>query len=683
MSAKSIAYRPEIDGLRAICVLSVILFHAEVGFSGGFVGVDVFFVISGFLISKIVLEEIQAGKFSLVGFWERRIRRIFPAVLFMNAAVLAVGLVLYFPVDYYNLLVASRYLVFGVPNFYYWGALDYFAESSTMFPLLHTWSLGVEEQFYVLFPLLMAFMARRWRPRLFAILVAVSVISFAVNLHQVRSGQSATAFFLLPGRAWELLAGCLLTLRNPFQHLSRTGREANSLAGLGGTLFAMIAYEDGMSFPGAAALLPVLAACGFISANARELTFSGHVLARPGFVLFGKMSFSLYLWHWPLITFARLYFPDHAWMPAAASLMAVPVAWFSWRHVEEPFRRKEICISRPAVFRFFLAANVCLLAFFQLGSRTNGFHQRTWALPASVQELYRISLDDFTFAPVAPQTQDDFLAGNDAKLGGNGCGEPRFFLWGDSHAMAVSRTFDEVARQVGVSGLYAISLGLDIVPAGDPAAYPHAGRKPNSDETNARILEKLASAGIDHIVLISRWSRTLDYPQGPEDLCRFLRFVREKAPDVTVYLFQEVPQQRYVRRVFFYQTMLSETIGWPFVFRPTDLDDFARVSRAFDEAMACVNDPKIVRIDCPSKFFDSSGKLVHREGQRSYYVDEDHLSRFGADRIMRPVIESVLTRIAEASSSPGNTVAGALETQADARPAANAVSASRVPLRSN
>lgn len=683
MSAKSIAYRPEIDGLRAICVLAVILFHAEVGFSGGFVGVDIFFVISGFLISKIVLEEIRAGTFSLVGFWERRIRRIFPAVLFMNAMVLAIGLLIYFPVDYYNLMVASRYLVFGVPNFYYWGALDYFAESSTIFPLLHTWSLGVEEQFYVFFPLLMAFLARRWHTRLFAILAAVSAVSFAVSLYQVRTGHSATAFFLLPGRAWELLAGCLLTLRNPVEHLSRTRREAISLAGLGGMLIAMIAYEDGMSFPGAAALLPVLAACGFIAANAPEMTRSGRILARPGFVTLGKMSFSLYLWHWPLITFATLYFPDHAWLPPAAALASFPVAWFSWRHVEEPFRRKAICISRPAVFRFFLAANVCLLAFFQVGGRTNGFHQRTWALPASAQELYRISLDDFTFAPVAAQTQDDFLAGKSAKLGGPACGEPRFFLWGDSHAMAVSRTFDDVARQLGIGGLYAFSLGLDIVPPSDPATYPHIGRKPNSVETNARILEKLASAGIENIVLISRWSRALDYPQGPEDLRRFLRFIREKSPETTVYLFQEVPQQRYVRRVFFYQTMLSETVGWPFVFRPTDRHDFTRVTRAFDEAMAGVNDPKIVRIDCPPEFFDPSGKLLHREGQRSFYVDEDHLSRFGADRIMRPVIEQVLARIAEAASSPGNTVSGAIQTQADARPAANAVSSSRVLLRSN
>jgi len=683
MSAKSIAYRPEIDGLRAICVLAVILFHARVGFSGGFVGVDIFFVISGYLISKIVLAEIQAGSFSLVGFWERRIRRIFPAVLFMNVLVLVFGLLIYFPVDYYNLLVASRYLVFGVPNFYYWNALDYFAESSTMFPLLHTWSLGVEEQFYVVFPLLMAFLARRWHTRLFGILVAVCAVSFAVSVYQVRTGHSATAFFLLPGRAWELLAGCLLTLRNPLKSLSRNGREAVSLAGLGGMLFAMFAYEEGMSFPGTAALMPVVAACGFIASNGTELTRTGRFLARPGFVMLGKMSFSLYLWHWPLTTFATLYFPDHKWLPPIAALLSFPVAWFSWRHIEEPFRRKEICISRPAVFRFFIAANVCLLAFFQLGSRTNGFHQRTWAMPASAQELYRINLDDFTFAPMAARTQADFLAGKNGKLGGPACGEPWFFLWGDSHAMAVSRTFDEVARQLGIGGLYAFSLGLDIVPPGDPATYPHIGRTPNSFETNARILEKLAAEGVGNIVLISRWSHALDYPQGPEDLRRFLRFIREKSPESTVYVFQEVPQQRYRRRVFFYQTMLSETIGWPFVFRPTDRRDFEALNRSFETAMAGFDDPKVVRIDCPPEFFDPSGKLVHREGQRSYYVDEDHLSLYGSDRIMRPVIEHVLARIAEAASSSGNTVAEAIQTQADARPATNAVSSSRIPLRSN
>lgn len=669
MSTKSIAYRPEIDGLRAVCVLGVMIYHTQAGLTGGFVGVDIFFVISGFLIAKIILSEIRAGTFSLAGFWERRIRRIFPAVLFMNAAVLTFALFIYFPVDYYNLLVASRSLVFGVPNFHYWKALDYFADASVMFPLLHTWSLGVEEQFYVFFPLLVATLARKRPNRLFPMMAAIAGVSFAISLYQVRTGHAPAAFFLLPARAWELLAGCMLAMVNPFERLNRRGREAISIAGLACMIGTMIVYHDDMSFPGANAVLPVLAACGFIAANAPDLTISGQCLTRKGLVKIGGMSFSLYLWHWPLITFATLYFPERAWVAPAAALASFPVAWFSWRHVEEPFRGRRVFVTRRAVFRFFLTANACLIAFAMLGQRTNGFHHRVLALPETAQKLYRDALNDFTFDSIPALAQEAILTGPTKMLGSETCGEPRFFLWGDSHAMAVSHTFDEVARQFGISGLYAFSLGLDIVPAANPASYAHMRYKPNTVETDARILERIASAGIRNIVLINRWSRVLDDSEGPEDMRRFLRLIREKAPAATVYVFQEVPEHRYRRRVLFYQSFLSEAIGWPFVFHPTDRHDYAKLTRNFEAAMAEMRDDRIVHVQLSERFFDANGQLVHRQGDHSLYVDEDHLSRHGSEHLARPMIESVLASIAESPVSPGDSVS-----RPDSRVARTAIS---------
>lgn len=651
MNTGTIAYRPEIDGLRAICVLGVILFHANLGFTGGFVGVDVFFVISGFLISKIVLAEIRSGKFSLVGFWERRIRRIFPAVLFMQATVLALGFLLYFPVDYYNLLVASRYLILGIPNFFYWSSLDYFTDSGTMFPLLHTWSLGVEEQFYVLFPVAMVVLVRRFPLRVLPVLTIAALISFGINLYQVRTGQSATAFFLLPARAWELLLGCILTIANPLETLSPSRRETLSLAGLGGILAAMLTFDEGMSFPGANALLPVLSACLFIAANAPEPTRCGRLLALPGFVTIGKMSFSLYLWHWPLIAFANLYFPDQRWLGALAALACVPVAHFAWRHIEEPFRRKSVFVSQAALFRFFLVANLGVFAYTQAGQWTNGFHQRVYALPDSARAIYLASQDDFTFLPAGSCSQDDFLAGRTETLGADAHGGPAFFLWGDSHAMAVSRTIDEVARAQDVSGLYAFSLGLNIVPPRDSNVYPPPKRPPNTYETNARILEKIESSGIRHLILISRWAKNLKYPQGPDDLVEFVRFVREKAPDLTVYIVDEVPEHRYVRRTFYYQSVLSSAFGWPFRFRPTDRDDYETMIQPIDAALSRIDDPRVVRVKISDRFFDASGQLAFRDGTRSYYIDEDHLSVYGSERLMRPVIEELMAHIASTGDS--------------------------------
>ncbi|MBI1325274.1 acyltransferase family protein [bacterium] len=655
MSTDKIAYRPEIDGLRAICVLGVILFHTNLGFSGGFVGVDVFFVISGFLISKIVLAEIRSGQFSLVGFWERRIRRIFPAVLFMQATVLALGFLLYFPVDYYNLLVASRWLILGVPNFYYWSSLDYFNDSGTMFPLLHTWSLGVEEQFYVLFPIVMVVLVRRFPRRVLPVLTIAASISFAINLYQVRTGQSATAFFLLPARAWELLLGCILTLVNPVASLSPRRREVLSLMGLGGILAAMMTFDETMTFPGANALLPAVAACLFIASNAPEPTRSGRFLARPGFVTTGKMSFSLYLWHWPLIAFANLYFPDQRWLGIVAALACVPVAHFAWQRIEEPFRRKSVFVTRPALFRFFVVANLGLFAFTQAGKWTNGFHQRVYALPGSARAIYLASQDDFTFLPAGNCTQDDFLAGRTETLGADVHGGPAFFLWGDSHAMAVSRTIDKVAREQGVSGLYAFSLGLNIVPPVDSTNHRAPKRPPNTSEINARMLEKIEASGIRHLILISRWAKNLKYPQGPDDLVAFVRFVREKAPELTIHIVDEVPEHRYVRRTFYYQSVLSSAFGWPFRFRPTDRDDYAAMTAPIDAALARIDDPQVNRVKIGERFFDASGQLEFRDGTRSYYIDEDHLSIYGSEKLLRPVIEEVMAQIASTGGPSGTS----------------------------
>lgn len=695
MNTRTIAYRPEIDGLRAICVLGVILFHANLGFSGGFVGVDVFFVISGFLISKIVLAEIRSGQFSLVGFWERRIRRIFPAVLFMQATVLAFGFLLYFPIDYYNLLVASRYLILGVPNFYYWSSLDYFNDSGTMFPLLHTWSLGVEEQFYVLFPIAMVVLVRRFPRGVLPVLAIAALLSFVINIQQVQGGESATAFFLLPARAWELLLGCMLTIVNPLESLSRRRREPLSLIGLGGILAAMLSFDERMSFPGYNALLPVLAACLFIAANAPEPTRSGRFLALPGFVTIGKMSFSLYLWHWPLISFANLYFPDQRWLGPVAALASVPIAHFAWRRIEEPFRRKSVFVSRPALFRFFLAANLGIFAYTQVGKWTNGFHQRSYALPDSARAIYLASQDDFTFQPAGVCSQDDFLAGRTETIGADAHGGPAFFLWGDSHAMSISRTIDEVARSQGVSGLYAFSLGLNIVPPGDSARHSARKRPPNTNETNARILEKIEASGVRNLILISRWAHHLDYPQGPDDLVAFVRFVREKTPDMNVYIVDEVPEHRYVRRTFYYQSVLSSSFGWPFRFRPTDRDDYAAMTTPIDQALARIDDPQVIRLKIADRFFDSNGKLVFRDGTRSFYIDEDHLSVYGSEKLMRPVIEELMTHLAS-SDDPSraalnhadprfvrNPPRGVLRNRGNPRKAAMALPGGQSPLRSN
>jgi peptidoglycan/LPS O-acetylase OafA/YrhL len=204
-------YRPEIDGLRALAVVPVVMFHLGLGFPGGFVGVDVFFVISGFLITGIIRRGIEHESFSLAEFWERRIRRIFPALFVMVVATLAVGSWLLLPNELEELGMSSVAQAFLLANVYFWRDTNYFAGPAEFKPLLHTWSLAVEEQFYLFFPLVLSFFRQLSRKKLFALFTAVALTSFAGSVYGAFFHAGAT-FFLLPTRAWELLIGCMLAV---------------------------------------------------------------------------------------------------------------------------------------------------------------------------------------------------------------------------------------------------------------------------------------------------------------------------------------------------------------------------------------------------------------------------------------------------------------------------------------
>src|SRR5271170_3095038 len=296
-------YRPEIDGLRALAILPVLLFHYRVSpFRGGFVGVDVFFVISGYLITQLIEAERREGRFSIARFYERRVRRIFPALFVMlTAATIAAAFIL-FPVDlvrYANSLLATAGFA---ANFEFWREAGYFDVAAAEKPLLHLWSIAVEEQFYLVFPaLLLLFQSRR-----VAITLAIFVLSFAFAVWGVIHAPSA-AFYLLPGRAWELMLGALLALHAvPFIE-RRWIREALAVTGIALIAIAVFGYSKDTPFPGAAALLPCLGAALVIYSSVPGITSASAVLSLPPLVFVGRISYSLYLWHWPLYVFARYF----------------------------------------------------------------------------------------------------------------------------------------------------------------------------------------------------------------------------------------------------------------------------------------------------------------------------------------------------------------------------------------
>jgi len=346
-------YRAEIDGLRALAVLPVILFHAGFEwFSGGFVGVDVFFVISGYLITTIIISEMAEGKFSIVNFYERRARRILPALFFVMAACLPFAWLWLSPSnlrDFGQSLVAVS--TFS-SNILFWLDSGYFDTAAELKPLLHTWSLAVEEQYYILFPI---FLMLTWRLGIKWVLILLSVV-FLLSLGVAQWGaynKPSAAFFLLPTRGWELLVGVFAAfyLKYNTQLRSHILTQALSLLGFGMIVYSIIAFDETTPFPSAYTLIPTIGT-GLIILCAVPKTYIHKLLSLKFVVGIGLISYSAYLWHQPLLAFAR-----HRTFGEVSDLILISLclaslimAGFSWRYVEGPFRNRKR-FNRKLIFR--------------------------------------------------------------------------------------------------------------------------------------------------------------------------------------------------------------------------------------------------------------------------------------------------------------------------------------------
>lgn len=341
-------YRPEIDGLRAIAVIPVILFHAGLTlFSGGYVGVDVFFVISGYLITSILIGELEQDNFSIIRFYERRARRILPALFFVMLCCIPFAWKWMLPSELKDFSQSVVSVVFFASNILFWREEGYFAPAAEMKPLLHTWSLAVEEQYYVLFPIFLLLAWRFGRRSVFWSICAIAALSLAASEWSWRNAPSAN-FYLAPTRAWELLAGSICA----FLLSGREPRASNalSLAVLGLIVFAIFYFDDSTPFPSVYALAPVLGTALIILFGGSG-SWAARLLSTRSFVGIGLISYSAYLWHQPLFAFARIRSvlePSPELMMALAALSLV-LAYFSWRYVETPFRKGKASIFATAV----------------------------------------------------------------------------------------------------------------------------------------------------------------------------------------------------------------------------------------------------------------------------------------------------------------------------------------------
>ncbi|MFN2284634.1 MAG: acyltransferase family protein [Anaerolineae bacterium] len=504
-SAQQMRYRADIDGLRAIAVLPVVFFHVGFsGFPGGFVGVDVFFIISGFLITSIIWRELSFENFSIARFYERRARRILPAlfVVILFSAICAT--LVFTPEELTRFAISILGSVFFVQNFVLSAEAGYFDAAAETKPLLHIWSLAVEEQFYILFPIVLLVSAR-WMSRsaIVILLIVLAGLSFCLSSYLMMRSPVFN-FYMLPTRAWDFLAGSLLAvLGKPIKQGPSRILDALSVVGLAAILLPVVLYSPDTPFPGYTAALPVLGAVALICSGPHSLV--GRFLSLRPFVWVGLISYSLYLWHWPLVTFHRIVFPGSVQLSHALilTLLSFALAVASWSFIEQPFRRKDGLLRTPrAVFGLSALVGSMLVALALSVISGNGW---TW----------RISPHTIATLEVAGEKQDVksrctadkhlFTVRGEprgfCRLGVASADAPSVLVWGDSHVRAWYPALDAAFRNAGVSA-YAIAMN------GCPIAFGMVRVGPDERGcmgASAAIRAELEAGAFQKVLIVASW----------------------------------------------------------------------------------------------------------------------------------------------------------------------------------
>ncbi len=616
------AYRPDVDGLRAVAVVAVVLCHARLGLPGGYVGVDVFFVISGYLITGLILKELTAGTFSVAEFWTRRVRRIVPALVVVTAAALVAGWFTLTPDAYASLGKSAAAQSLMVSNVHFWRDTGYFAPTAEEKPLLHTWSLAVEEQFYLFVPLLLLLTAHGRRPRRVVWVLGVfAAASFLLGAYGAFRHPSAT-FYLLPTRAWELLAGALLACR-PLPRSDRPGvvREAAALAAVALIVTPCVAYDSDTVFPGIAAVPPVLGSVLLIWAGSGtgRRPAANRLLAWPPVVFVGLISYSLYLWHWPLLVFARELTVGPVPLRDRLAVVAasVAVAVLSWRYVELPFRYRRVLATQ---FRLIPAAAVALVAILCAGGwvyRSGGYEGR---LSAAELAFARTGRQDWPNHELDAQSIPDRLV----RLG-RGEAAPTLLVWGDSHAMAVLPGIDAACRDAGVTAIAATHSST--APVLNYYAHSKFGLNERAPAFNGAVVAHVRKAGIGRVLLVASWpGYTLT-----DDLRVALLHTVDKLTEsgATVYFLDTVPRYPFhVPKALHVFSLLGRDKSSLSI----SLESHRDTNRAMAGLLHELRRRHVRVLDSVPTFLarTRTSRLVPFDDEGSFYCDEHHLSEYGA-----------------------------------------------------
>ena len=505
-------YRADIDGLRAIAVLAILVYHAfPEALPLGFLGVDLFFVISGYLISSILFEQLHSGSFSLAEFYSRRIRRIFPSLFLVLLACGVGGWFLLLASEYDQLANQTLAAALFVANFAFWSDVGYFDPAAESKPLLHLWSLGVEEQFYIFFPLLL-WVAYRRKLQLGRVVAVCGALSFSSQVYLAASS-SPGSFYAPWARAWELMLGAWVAamhMRNsslePQGRWGLAGLSREKLSWLGVLLLAALLGRPSPSYPllsVALAAAPWLGAALLIAAGP-DTAVARHLLGRPGLVWFGLISYALYLWHWPLLVFARVVSPEPPSVAFTSGLVVLSVllAWVTTRFFERPWRQAGRAAQKVLALGILMAA---LAAAAVIVSAHLGYPERQ--IIKSSGELASANNREMRLAPPScpgdESLPETLRAGCIVHL--NPGAKKRVVVWGDSHA--------EIWRLPLVS--FANTHNVELIVLSFPGCPPLAGVRRSdfagatahcvSSEASTQVMRDVISLRPDAVVMVARW----------------------------------------------------------------------------------------------------------------------------------------------------------------------------------
>jgi peptidoglycan/LPS O-acetylase OafA/YrhL len=623
------SYRPDIDGLRAVSVILVVLFHAGLGVTGGFVGVDVFFVISGYLITSLILKQQAAGKFDLAEFFARRVRRIIPAVSVMTLATLVLGSFCLSPAAWMNLAQSAVAQTAMVANVWYWRTINYFTTEAELKPLLHMWSLAVEEQFYLVYPFLLVFMGRSSRRTLFFVLSSLAVVSF-VLAESILPIRASAVYYLLPFRAWELLLGGIVSLlpRHRFTRWSEVEVTVGSALVLGPAFL----YNAKTPFPGLHALPPCVGAAMIIHGGSWGTTLVGRLLGSRPMVAVGLLSYSIYLWHWPLLALARNLLGIRLPWPVAAGLVgfSVALAAASWRCVEEPIRRGASFDSRWFSAKLFMATSASVLGLaggILAGHGVPGrFTPRTLGFFAGRTDTpFRRSVT------IDAAERGDLPAFGDAK------GRMSVIVWGDSHAMMIVPGVDAACRKFGIGGVQATYWHTPALL--DFVCVSSMGHSEKAPRFNRAVLKEILDRHPSVVIVGGVWREYAEHPDFEQALSQTVDAVTSAGIPLCFVLdpavFPVPVAEALARRSFFGQGT-TDLVVTP--------EDYQAKNRQANEIIRRVAAERAIVLDPAEVLTDANGNWVAQIDGEALYHDSSHLSGAGG-RLLAPLFERLFQEL--------------------------------------